>query len=449
MDDDLEGFDFENYCIVCDKRVPAPAAPPWSDDPHSTTSANGPPAPSPALSAGAPERPRHKKTNSTHASAPKRTKSSSKLHHAGGGAARLKGNRSHTNLHGLQPSTAIHPPAEGKGKGKASPSAPATPDLSTAPAAPSSLYCSIECEQLDQTRSRLAMADLQQPAHTSAPDLASRRYSSSSSLALSPSQHSNSSFASFPRPNPPPRPHSATSPPLEQPPGMLDFSHRRNSRGHEAFGGYSYRPSLMQRVPSSEDGGSSGWLGSERGWARTTSSDSLASMGSEERTNNLHSGESQALPLARKCDRRLTIVSVAAVRPPSALSSLRGMTPIGPPSASSPTRARFRPPNLARHNSDAPRPTQFRSDSTEESQERGRADEIIVGSVPMGKAQTTNGGGPDDKFGSASSKKINSPPLPSSAAYVGGGYSMPAPGGMGPLSDVSVFVFFSAPVSSR
>ena len=242
----------------------------------------------------------------------RRNKSSTKLHHASSRTHHGRGTTSHSNLAPLTTNT--------------SPPPTPTPPLDAADAhpalnPPTSLYCSEECRRIDEMRSRLAFADLGPSAprvssHSPAPPPAhhlpsshggeaedlmasmSRRRLSGTSLPIaSPPQHlpsaqwgSTSSLAS--------RSQSSTSLAQQSVVGSapaLDFSTRRNSNSRGATeGGYSYRPSLMQRVPSSDDGLPQ--LGEERrAWSRTRgSSDSLASMGeADERSERGYSGQSR------------------------------------------------------------------------------------------------------------------------------------------------------------
>ncbi|GAA5995004.1 hypothetical protein JCM5350_006840 [Sporobolomyces pararoseus] len=120
---------------------------------------------------------------------------------------------------------------------------------------------------------------------------------------------------------------------------LLNFSSRRQSRGAHSSGAYSYRPSLMERVHSTDstDSGVSetrnarsltigGGSLSAGLFNRVKSMDGLVAMGrSDSETSDREGRQAQSH------------------RPPSALSSLRSMTPIlnGPPSVSS---NRSRPP---------------------------------------------------------------------------------------------------------
>ncbi|GAA5970194.1 hypothetical protein JCM21900_005875 [Sporobolomyces salmonicolor] len=166
----------------------------------------------------------------------------------------------------------------------------------------------------------------------SAPPMPS--HSSSSSLALYTVSHSHSqSMAQA-------LSHQGGPPPL------LNFSSRRQSRGAHSSGAYSYRPSLMERVPSADGvmpstsvplyagGGlmargarsmSTNSSGSGSGFfARARSTDGIAGMGSAD------------APADREREGRHPTVP----RPPSARSSLRSMTPISSMPSISPTRQR-------------------------------------------------------------------------------------------------------------
>ncbi|PRQ74120.1 hypothetical protein AAT19DRAFT_15687 [Rhodotorula toruloides] len=76
-----------------------------------------------------------------------------------------------------------------------------------------------------------------------------------------------------------PQPPLPSTSPTVGSPMMLNFGARRRSRGAEALGSYPYRPSLMERVSSSdgvdESIGSAGgvWQGAERGFSRPGSSE--------------------------------------------------------------------------------------------------------------------------------------------------------------------------------
>lgn len=134
---------------------------------------------------------------------------------------------------------------------------------------PSELYCSDECRRIDEMRSRLALSNIGEPAYR--PPMMARSLSGTSS---------------------------------KDGWDALNFTTRRPSRG--VVGGYSYRPSLMARVPSNQD---------PHRPISNASSDSLASLGmadADERSERGYGG----------------------TRPPSALSSFRFMTPIQSPLAS-------------------------------------------------------------------------------------------------------------------
>ncbi|GAA5933137.1 hypothetical protein JCM3775_002541 [Rhodotorula graminis] len=275
-------------------------------------------------------------------------------------------------------------------------------------AAPQGIYCSEECRLVDEARNALALAHLgASPAagafgesalvgsgSPSSSSFASMRptnamvrrrssgvssagFSSASSFAASRSnlspipsaaptaavarsdESTTSSFPFPPQPSssapPPSRSSGASTPiassaPTPQPPPLLNFAARRRSRGHEATGGYSYRPSLMERVSSSEgrpvDRVGGQWLGADRGFSRPSSSggdvttrasrsSSIGSSGGGSRTHSADAG---------------TRFGDSSGRPPSALASLRSITPLheAPPSHSSamsasPVRAAYLP----------------------------------------------------------------------------------------------------------
>ncbi|SGY80923.1 BQ5605_C009g05406 [Microbotryum silenes-dioicae] len=185
----------------------------------------------------------------------------------------------------------------------------------------SALYCSEECRRVDELRGQATTTPSPQlVAVLSTFSEQSRRFGSSSSLAYSSTHSLTNTFfpASAKSPVFDPRRSSSESVPS---PFELDFSaaRRRNSRGAET-GGYSYRPSLMQRMPSS-DGDSAERLQFAAG-SPNKSSASLSSMDSERGALIPH-------------------------RSSSALSSLR-LTQI----SSSPTRPLHRPSCSTRHHSD-------------------------------------------------------------------------------------------------
>ncbi|KAM0751805.1 hypothetical protein T439DRAFT_355695 [Meredithblackwellia eburnea MCA 4105] len=361
-----------------------------------------------------------------------RRKSSTKLHHASSRHHHHHSSHHHSKSHSnssanLQALTSTNktppltPAAEGAGASK---------DTLNPP---TSLYCSEECRRIDEMRSRLAFADLgpsaprassanaRRPSSSTGGDPSapspsagvgeaeelmasmSRRRSSGTSLAsmgvISPSLHAqqqwpssssltshsqtSSSHVQHPHPHPIHHVHNSLHNHVSHQPHSnshshshshqshsseshptLNFSTRRNSRSSiSAEGGYSYRPSLMQRVPSSDDGLPA--TGDERrsstGWSRSRgSSDSLASMGeADERSERAFS-----------------------VRPPSALSALRFMTPISTSTSSSPPVGRpKRPAALSRHNTDAPKPTAYRVDTV--SEEGGKGKERAVTTPPL------------------------------------------------------------------
>jgi len=226
------------------------------------------------------------------------------------------------------------------------------------------IYCSDECRSIDEARNALALAHLGaspassalgesalagtgSPSSTSSAVLrrpsdamvrrrssgvSSTGFSTASSFAasrsnLSPIQsaaptaavaHSDDSgSSSFPFPPqssssapPPSRSSGASTPiagsaPTPQAPPLLNFAARRRSRGHEVTGGYSYRPSLMERVSSSEgrpvDRVGGQWLGADRGFSRPSSSagdmttrpsrsSSIGSSGGASRTHSADAG---------------------------------------------------------------------------------------------------------------------------------------------------------------
>ncbi|GAA5999451.1 uncharacterized protein JCM10292_001302 [Rhodotorula paludigena] len=281
------------------------------------------------------------------------------------------------------------------------------------------MYCSEECRRIDEMRNQLTLAHLgatPAPASASAPAPSSSAGSSDPAISLSHadsfssslngrpfdamsrrrssglSSNGSSSFApsrsnlspiwsAAPTANPgqfdettpafpfppqtstphPPAARSASSHSLpqavEQPP-FLNFGARRSSRSGGVTGGYSYRPSLMERVSSSEGGAASDsggvWLGVERGFSRP---------GSRAAESHVRPGRSMSTgsgPGARlgRSDRTQSVDALAGMsdpttgfpsaRPPSALASLRSMTPISDrivesPDSVSPARAAYQP----------------------------------------------------------------------------------------------------------
>ncbi|BGP30386.1 hypothetical protein JCM10296v2_002140 [Rhodotorula toruloides] len=186
------------------------------------------------------------------------------------------------------------------------------------------LYCSEECRRIDEARNQLTLAHLgATPSHASSsagsssafartdsfssttsdrppPTMSRRRSSGMSSYAQSSVVSTLSPiFSAAPTANLgafdpssgafpfPPQASSSVSPqpplpstsPTVGSPMMLNFGARRRSRGAEALGSYPYRPSLMERVSSSdgvgESVGSAGgvWQGPERGFSRPGSTE--------------------------------------------------------------------------------------------------------------------------------------------------------------------------------
>ncbi|SCZ98162.1 BZ3500_MvSof-1268-A1-R1_Chr3-3g06625 [Microbotryum saponariae] len=286
-----------------------------------------------------------------HPTAPtmKRNKSASKLH----GHSR---NKSYTSLHPLAPSTKIHAPTARDATATATTAAPhhepVLPAAATTSHAPrrssaqqsvddsddayeevsndgdevaplSALYCSEECRRVDELRGQATTTPSPQlVAVLSTFSEQSRRFGSSSSLAHSSTHSPTTPFFPTSAKSPVIDPRRASSEGVPSP-FELDFSaaRRRNSRGAET-GGYSYRPSLMQRVPSSD--GDPAERSQFAAGARNKSSASLSSMDSD-----------RGAPIPHRSS--------------SALSSLR-LTQI----SSSPTRPLYRPSFKPRHHSDAP-----------------------------------------------------------------------------------------------
>ncbi|KAK4699660.1 hypothetical protein P7C70_g6598, partial [Phenoliferia sp. Uapishka_3] len=364
MFDEENPFDFGAWCPVCDRAIPSPLDPTEvatggsghaQDAPglNRATSASSHDLPTSGSAAGTHGKGKEKKRKDALGgvgqppAGPMRRKSSSKQSHAAGARhhpTRTHSNASHSHSHSnLAPLTATTPPIT-----PTPPIPPADQNNQNASSGflnpPTSLYCSEECRRIDEMRSRLAFADLgpsapRLPNSAAAPlrqnvqqheqtreaqdflaSMSRRRLSSTSSPSItSPKQifnapisgwGSSSSLAS--QTSFGGGAHSSNSP--HGPAQTLDFSTRRNSNSRGASeGGYSYRPSLMQRVPSSDDGVSHA-NGNANGFRTRGSSDSLASMGdADERSDRGYS-----------------------LRPPSALSALRFMTPISTSASSSP-----------------------------------------------------------------------------------------------------------------
>ncbi|GAA5906055.1 uncharacterized protein JCM6883_002537 [Sporobolomyces salmoneus] len=307
----------------------------------------------------------------------------------------------------------------------------------------STLYCSEECKQIDEARNQLAVAHLgggsDSPVPASFPlpspnsgDFESespyaqmiRRRSSgvsstgSTSYAFSsvgerglspilsaapssnPAPYLDSSGFPFPsvssgsstlaRTSPSnamtshPSNSSLNSLPSQQsyqgPPPLLNFSSRRQSRGAHSSGAYSYRPSLMERVHSTDS--------ADSGVSETRNARSLSignggfSAGLFNRVRSVDGIAMMGRSDSEASDREGR--SAQAHRPPSALSSLRSMTPIlnGPPPASSsrsrpplPTHGRYSEPGSFSSSpaGDRPQTARIASDSVASSESRSRS----------------------------------------------------------------------------
>lgn len=318
-----------------------------------------------------------------------RRKSTTKLHTTTNSS---KHSRSTSNLHGLAPSTAIHPIV---------PSVTAVEEIQPVAVVeslipPSSLYCSEECKRIDEMRSRLAFAHLvPSPSSNSnhskisnGNGVDSRRYSESNESSegqgrtgraysnTSYSQHSQASGSSYGNSHLTRRTSSSSNYPSSISAASyayqndsttslpynnhsnggekttlptLDFSTRRNSRGSNTEGSYPYfRDGLSMSSASRRS---------------TDSLTSLSNAGDSdyERSNgnvNGHSNSSCKFILPRELlltKLTLSLDSCNLVRPPSALSSLRFMTPILTPSTQSQSNGTRRPPHLTRHHTDVPK----------------------------------------------------------------------------------------------
>ncbi|GAA6016978.1 hypothetical protein JCM11491_006115 [Sporobolomyces phaffii] len=175
---------------------------------------------------------------------------------------------------------------------------------------------------------------------------------------------------------------SLNSLPSQQAAPVLNFSSRRQSRGAHSSGAYSYRPSLMERVHSTDSQDSNA---SERGASRTARSLSIGGGGlSAGLFNRVRSMDGLAMmgrSDSESSDREGR--QGQNHRPPSALSSLRSMTPIsnGTPLSSSgrprPPLAnmRYSEPTSSSHQGIEERPptTRIASDSLASSESRSRS----------------------------------------------------------------------------
>ncbi|KAM0789694.1 hypothetical protein ACM66B_006554 [Microbotryomycetes sp. NB124-2] len=303
MDDGDLPFEFGVYCIVCDRQVVKPS-------PSGSSSSS--PLASPSLQHGDNKHKAElKRKNSTNSNGVRRNKSTSRLVHSR--------NRSHGHLAKLQPSTAIHSDSKGKHKeandtlnNATDADAHATDAADDAQVAQpnsltgvGSLYCSPECARIDHSRTASQDTVSPLPQVPSLPDY--RRNSSFTSLDRSPVVKPSSRPSSSQGMQAFSLPHSSITHDSTVSPMMLDFSHRRNSRGQ------SYRPLPMQRVPSEDQYHSSS---SPHSWHNQrgsyfTSSDSLHRLPDDMRPSRP--------PLATS----------------PALSSLRSLTPLGGVSSSS------------------------------------------------------------------------------------------------------------------
>ncbi|BGP38260.1 hypothetical protein JCM10449v2_002189 [Rhodotorula kratochvilovae] len=340
-------------------------------------------------------------------------------------------------------------------------------------AAPQGIYCSDECRRIDEARNALTLAYLGAgPQYSASPfaESALARADSSSSLGshlpfdamarrrssglsstssftpsrsnLSPIQSAAPSAAvgqfddgAFPFPpqvssssfgGPPASRSAAYSAPaptassLPAHPPLLNFAARRRSRGHEVTGGYSYRPSLMERVSSSEGRASPGggvWLGAERGFSRPASAvEGAAVSGAPRAARSLSTGGGAGGMGARaQSSEALSAMEGYAGRPPSALASLRSMTPLGDapslaqpsPLPSSPARAAYRPKMSPR--AELPRSLSAQPDLATSPLARHS---FLVGSAPGPSASVPRRRGPS--FGEPTLPETRPLELPSS-----------------------------------
>lgn len=285
-------FDFGNWCSVCDTAIPGPSDPTTiaPEEAIKITSKN-----SRRSSSGV----NGKRPDGTLVSG---KKSSSKLSRLVTGVSNGLGskgstsrNKSHTSLAslGLAPSTPMIPAPEIDDE---LPQAVFNP--------PSSLYCSEECQRLDELRSRLALGLNLEPPLTLNSKRNALAYTSSSiggagnggtdemskSMARRRSSGVSQSGSSVFSNGPDYFHHYHSTSGKE----ALEFSTRRNSRGSGENGAYSYRASWRSISKSDEEGDQGLMSSSAQQGSSSTDSLSIAdpSVSSEERMSSSHSGVS-------------------------------------------------------------------------------------------------------------------------------------------------------------
>jgi hypothetical protein len=348
-------FDFGQWCSVCDTAIPGLPDTTAMDQEEEIKVAN-----SKRRSIGG-----AKKLDAPLGS---RRKSSTKLHRPvlssglAGSKVSTSRNKSHTSLSslGLAASTPVIPrPSSPKIKEEVKPVF--NP--------PSSLYCSEECQRLDELRSRLALGLNLEPLLA----LTSKRsstinYPSSSvnggtdemskSMARrrssGVSQSGSSMFS-----NGPDYFHHYHSTGAVNNNVTLDFSTRRSSRGSGESGGYSYKPSW--RSKSDEEGDQASML--RRAQRGNSSTDSLHTADPSISSEDSHrmSSSHGAQPFTFSSTHVLIFSTISGRA--TALSSLRFMTPIESPpilgvtSSNPPHSTLDQPPPFLRSTTDFAVPT--------------------------------------------------------------------------------------------
>ncbi|GAA5872591.1 hypothetical protein JCM3774_001859 [Rhodotorula dairenensis] len=405
-------FDIDAYCVVCDRAIP-PQAPP-----SASSSNNSPPPRGGASSAAGPRRRESNVSSSLRSSDGTATASSKPMrrgHSAATsstkphavttpGASTLKRNKSMTKFphhHHHHPAAVArrhHHATLSERKSAATATKPRSvgeiievieidPDDDHPDPEYPALYCSDECRLIDEARNELTLLRMgslgthstgsssptgSAAAHSSAAPIPTRsdapashrrrRSSGGSSLATAPDSLGFSTLSPIPSAAPSATvgaydPSISAFPfPSQSPPTApaLDFGARRVSRG--ATGSYSYRPSLMQRV-SSSDGLSAAqgglWLGPDKGFSRSQSASvetrATGRLGRSLATSGVVSGRSSSA--TRRS--RPPALSASADPPPvfgSAPAPRRGPfpfseTPKAPPAA---TPVAMPPPSRSR-----------------------------------------------------------------------------------------------------
>ncbi|GAA5992411.1 hypothetical protein JCM10908_000804 [Rhodotorula pacifica] len=304
-------FDIDAYCVVCDRAIPAASA---------SSSRGAAAAPSPSSSSA--QLPRVGTSSSTtkqdsvvstslrSSDGGTSSKAMRRGHSSSGTKAALKRNKSTTKFPHHHHSTrrhhhSIQPLAERKSVSKPRSSVgeiievvevdPPDSDSENGFDSSAALYCSEECRLIDEARNELTLLQMGSPSSAS-PSTAftlpppplppppvsgvtrQRRRSSGGSSSMAASDRSPLAFSTL-SPIPSAAPSAAVGaydssipafPFPSQSPPVLSFGARRASRG---TGSYSYRPSLMERVSSSDGLASNGgiWLGPDKGFTRSHS----------------------------------------------------------------------------------------------------------------------------------------------------------------------------------